>query len=327
MTPIRTILNPALFQGDMSRRGYFEGWYFKLIDGDGKTAAAVIPGVALGGTPGSQDSHAFVQFILGQQARYFKYGLDSFRADKRRFRVSIGENEFSADGIKLCLGDGAARVEGELRFHDGLPFPTGPVWPGIMGPYGFVPGMECYHGIVSIRHGISGSLFAEGSQLNFNGGTGYIEKDWGRSFPSAWVWLQANHFSDGPAFLFSVADIPWRRSSFVGFFAFLHLNGRLIRFATYTGACLVSLNEREGAIHAEIRQRDRVLAVTARPGLGGLLMAPKNGLMNTAIEETISATVEVRLLDGGRTVYEGVSACAGMERYNHETLLKRVTVK
>ncbi|MCK7537696.1 MAG: tocopherol cyclase family protein [Marinilabiliales bacterium] len=29
---------------------------------------------------------------------------------------------------------------------------------------------------------------------DFSGGRGYIEKDWGHSFPSAYVWMQSNHF-------------------------------------------------------------------------------------------------------------------------------------
>lgn len=55
--------------------------------------------------------------------------------------------------------------------------------PGIMGWYAWVPTMECYHGVVSLDHAISGKLMIEDQAHDFNGGRGYIEKDWGKSFP------------------------------------------------------------------------------------------------------------------------------------------------
>lgn len=323
MTSIYKICNPELFQGDMNRRGYFEGWYFKLIDRTMSTAVAVIPGVALGDSPSAAGSHAFVQFILGQRAEYYRFPLSDFQSDNKRFSVGIGGNAFSREGISLNLGQGGSPIRGELAFTGVLPFPKTLCWPGIMGPYGFVPGMECYHGIVSIRHTITGSLKIDGHEVSFDGGTGYIEKDWGRSFPSSWIWLQANHFGEGSAFLFSVADIPWRGSSFRGFFAFLHHKGRLHRFATYTGARLALLQENESSINAALISKAGRLEISARPGPGGLLKAPKNGLMDRLIEESISATVAVRLTDGrGNTIFDGISPCAGMERYDYEKLLQ-----
>ena len=63
-----------------------------------------------------------------------------------------------------------------------------------MGPYTFAPFMECYHGVLSFDHTIAGSLAVDGQELDFTGGHGYIEKDWGQAFPKAWIWTQSNHF-------------------------------------------------------------------------------------------------------------------------------------
>ena len=51
-----------------------------------------------------------------------------------------------------------------------------------MGPFSFVPLMECYHGILSMNHSLKGTLSFQGENLLFTGGKGYIEKDWGHSF-------------------------------------------------------------------------------------------------------------------------------------------------
>ena len=57
--------------------------------------------------------------------------------------------------------------------------------PGIMGWYSFVPFMECKHGVVSMFHSLKGGLQIGDRYVDFNDGTGYIEKDWGRSFPES----------------------------------------------------------------------------------------------------------------------------------------------
>jgi hypothetical protein len=103
-----------------------------------------------------------------------------------------------------------------------------------MGPYACVPFMECYQGIISMDHVINGELVIDGERIDFTNGRGYMEKDWGRSFPSAYFWMQSNHFSEaGISLKCSVAKIPWMRGSFVGFIAGVWLKDRLIRFTTY----------------------------------------------------------------------------------------------
>ncbi|NHB83865.1 hypothetical protein G7085_02035 [Tessaracoccus sp. HDW20] len=42
--------------------------------------------------------------------------------------------------------------------------------PGIMGWYGYVPVMECRHGIVSFGHDLEGTLIVEGRPTSFQGG-------------------------------------------------------------------------------------------------------------------------------------------------------------
>ena len=63
-----------------------------------------------------------------------------------------------------------------------------------MGWYSFVPFMECNHGIVSVNHDLYGEISVNGNVIDFNNGKGYIEKDWGVSFPEAWIWIQSNNF-------------------------------------------------------------------------------------------------------------------------------------
>ena len=36
--------------------------------------------------------------------------------------------------------------------------------------------------------------YIDGKTIDFTNGIGYIEKDWGKSFPNSWIWMQTNHF-------------------------------------------------------------------------------------------------------------------------------------
>ena len=315
MGRIDTIRNPERFQGRGKRTNYFEGWYFKLVDRERESAMALIPGVSMGDTPG--DRHAFVQFIDDRTGRvgYFRFPFEDFHAAKDRFLVEIGPNRFDAHGLTVDLKDGDLSVKGTLVFDGVVPFPKTRWSPGVMGPFSYVPGMECYHGIVNIRHRIHGAIDVGGQPQVLEGGEGYIEKDWGRSFPKSWVWVQANHFPETDAsFLFSIADIPWIRGSFVGFLCFLLHNGHLYRFATYNRSRIVKFERTGTTVHAVVRGPQGALAFTADRGAAGILKAPKDGRMEREIEESLAATVNVQIIDRrGRMIFEGTSRQAGME--------------
>jgi len=81
-----------------------------------------------------------------------------------------------------------------------------------MGIFAYIPKMECSHGVVSMNHGLEGILKINGEEIDFTGGKGYIEKDWGTSFPKQYIWIQCNNFKNQTTRVFSsVADIPFMR--------------------------------------------------------------------------------------------------------------------
>lgn len=311
----RSIWHPEAFQGRGRRRHYFEGWYYKLIDSERKTAVAVIPGIALGEKP--EDAHAFIQFINATtgEVRYFRFALDEFKASEKDLDVSIGRNRFTRSSMHLEIDDGKDTLSADLRFEDIVRFPELRPFPGIMGPFSLVPWMECYHGVVNITHSIEGKLVFSGREINFTEGEGYIEKDWGTSFPDAWIWMQANHFEEaGTSFMFSLASIPWLGKHFPGLISLLLIDGRVHLFATYNFARVKSLDLESTSMRALITKPGYSLEVKASYEDAGVLMAPKNGMMTRKIKESITADVHVKLTDGkSKVLFEGSSKCAGLE--------------
>lgn len=315
MYAFKRLFNPELFQGVHKRTNYFEGWYYKLIDRQARNAFAVIPGVSCGSS--GKEKHAFVQILNaeGCGTHYATFELGDFRVNKKRFEIEIGKNYFSRTQIKLEIATADFSLEGHLLFNGIIPYPKTLFSSGIMGPFSYVPFMECHHGIVNVHHELSGTLKWCGSPIDFGEGCGYIEKDWGTSFPEAWIWLQSNHFDCGNAtFLFSIAKIPWLGRSFTGLLCFLRIDRTFHIFATYTGARVTFLSHTGDVLSIEIEDRKYRMEITARQTGGGMLKAPKNGLMTGVITESLSADIEV-LLSGkdGRSVFKGKGEHAGLE--------------
>jgi hypothetical protein len=187
-----------------------------------------------------------------------------------------------------------------------------------MGWFAWVPGMECYHGIVSMDHLITGGFMINGKRVDFSGGRGYMEKDWGRAMPRAWIWMQCNHFNrDGASLSFSIADIPWGGRSFTGFLGGFLLDGQLHRFSTYTGAKISQLSVSESAVQFALQDKTKRLMVTAQRAGGHSLQAPTLLQMDRRIMETLSADIDVtfekKINNVWQPVFSGQGQFAGLE--------------
>lgn len=323
MYPILKQFNPEMFQGRFKRKNYFEGWYFKLVDELGKNVWAIIPGVSYGHS--EQDVHAFIQVIDAQNYKtsYFKYDISMFKYSGTDFDISIADNTFNRNRICLNLNNEDFQIQGELDFYDIVPFPKTIFNPGIMGPYSFIPFMECYHGIINIHHQINGSILINNQQVSFSNGYGYIEKDWGKSFPESWVWLQSNHFvQKNVSVMFSIAKIPWLNKHFIGFVSFLRINEKLYRFATYSGAKIQHFECKNQYFKVVVGDKRYTMTISGDYAQSGVLKAPKMGGMSREINESISSTIFVALVDKkGELIFNGQGKKVGMEIVG-ETLYK-----
>ncbi len=288
----RSFFNPEHFQGWGKTRKYFEGWYFKLVSADGNYALAIIPGIAM---DANGNKHAFIQVLDGKlrTAEYVRFKADEFVASPFDFNISIGENRFSSSFIELHLPE----LSGRIEFDKIVPWPKPFYSPGIMGPYAFAPFMECYHGIVSMDHGLSGILMKGNVEMSFKEGRGYIEKDWGRSFPEAYIWLQCNHFSaTGISLKLSVAKIPWIKSAFTGFIAGFWYQNKLIRFTTYNRSRLVKCHISIDRVDVVLENSQYVLEVFGKRSGATSLASPISGFMDGRIEESMSSEISVTII-------------------------------
>lgn len=305
----RATWNPDMYHGWGRTRNYFEGWYFKIVDPTERFVFALIPGISLGK---NGDTHAFIQMLDGKKSTstYHEFPADNFQPSSETFELALADNFFSANQLHLNLPE----LQGELHWQNRYPWPRMLGAPGIMGWFSFVPFMECYHGVVSLNHTLQGRMRVYGEDVDFTDGKGYIEKDWGRSFPRAYVWMQSNHFdqTDRASMMASAAHIPWLGSYFVGFISGMWLEDKLFKFATYTGARKFLKIEGE-SVELVFKNPKTELRILANQAAGTSLISPLSGEMKGKIQESLQATLQVELLENGQRIFEGTGINAGLE--------------
>lgn len=307
----RALLHDEGYSGPLKSSRYFEGWYTRQVTADKSRTLAVIVGISLASEP-----HAFIQLLSGPEGKVLKvkYPLEELIARRDRFEVQLGGNFFSPDRMVLSIHNGGEVVEGELEFSERVPFPSTPVSPGVMGPFSWVPFMECIHGIISMDHCVNGQIKWNDDIVDFSSGRGYIEKDRGRSMPTEWIWVHTNQFENpGNSLLLSVARIPFLGGSFAGHLGFLRFDSQLHRFGTYTGSRVFGSSS-GSKLDIRVESRHRVLELWLEwEGDGGTLDAPVDGSMSREIVESPLSTVKAILRERGSLIWEGKACPAAVE--------------
>jgi tocopherol cyclase len=307
------LFNPEIFQGNLKKKHYFEGWYFKNVTLDNSSALSFIPGVSL--TEG--DAHAFIQVMsnLTGQTDYIRYPLDEFIWDRRKLYLKVGSSIFTESGIDLKIRSKNIEVAGQIAYMNVVKYPKSLFSPGIMGWYSFIPFMECNHGIISVTHDLLGELTINNKVIDFNKGKGYIEKDWGVSFPEAWIWIQSNNFNEhDTSFSFSIAKIPWMGRFFIGFICFLYLNKKFYLFSTYNKSVVSEVKHSDEVIEISIHNKRNILKIKVIKNFFGNLVAPVSGGMSRIIKESIDSEVHIQLFGKNENlVYEGTGKNVGLE--------------
>ncbi|KAI8818550.1 uncharacterized protein EV422DRAFT_171628 [Fimicolochytrium jonesii] len=134
----------------------------------------------------------------------------------RERQILHPELRFDKAGLTQEWERKALSVRGSVKFVDSVRFPTSTLNPTVMGPFSYLPALECYHGVVSLYHKTIGSVRFETAagakehEFDVTGGEGYLEKDHGINFPKSWIWLQTGSFvkETGSSLLLTIADVP-----------------------------------------------------------------------------------------------------------------------
>ncbi len=307
---------PDRFHFPRRRQDYFEGWYFKIVDATRRHVWALIPGIMYGTRPG--EDHSFVQVVRGETGEYYylSFPASDFVPWSRAFHVNVGENQFSAAGVRLALREPELTLEGSLEFSRVWRWPDTAWSPGSMGFFNYLPRMQCYIQVCALDMALQGSLRWGQQEVDFTGGRGYIEKNWGRAFPYSWIWVQSNHFpADRVSLSCSLAQIPFMGTRFQGFIIGFGLDGKLFSFSTMKRSRCQAWAQGEDVVLRAVNARHLLTVETRAPREGFIeLRAPRRGQMMPLLQENLSGQVAVRLeTRSGDMLYAGTGHCAGIE--------------
>ncbi len=313
MKKLFLIKNPDVFQGESklnTDKMYFEGWYYKNTNSN--EGIAFIPGINID----KKDRNAFIQVITRNSSYFINYNINDFEFNLSPFYIKIGNSTFSKDGINIDIKDNTQniRINGEIKYKNSININTNFLSPNVMGPFSYIPFMECNHAILSMKSNINGEVIINDKKISFYNNVGYIEKDWGYSFPKSYIWCQANDFKNPDvSFMISIADIPFKMFSFRGIICVLIINGKEYKFTTYNNVKLLEYELNKNYINITLKKGKYNLNIKSNYDKGLKLSAPIKGEMKRDIYESISSLITITLKENNNVIFSDTSKNCGLE--------------
>lgn len=235
---------------------------------------------------------ATIQIITHSETFFVEFPNVKYKKNNS-LEFSIDKNKFSKNGISLNINTNDLKIEGNIRFNDFTVLKY-----DIMGPFSFVPFMQCKHKVYSLSHRVNGEISINNKIYDFNNSIGYIEGDSGSSFPEKYFWTHS--FFEKGSLMLSVASIPFLFWHFEGIIGFVLINNQQIRIATYLGAKIVDLNN--GKI--KIKQGKYTFNVKLINKNEKILYAPVSGEMKRFIKENISSSAKYSLTKNNKKIFK-----------------------
>eukprot|EP01084_Bolivina_argentea_P213346 362361_1 len=368
--PERAHYSSQQFINSKSNR-LFEGWYYKIASKDFQFA--IIPGAYH--STNQDGNYAFIMLVATDFMYAYRYPIHTYITSHgsihtdQQFYINIGPNNFSRNSVSLHLESKyihsiqpinykniSIPIKIHLSFLDqDIGFPVTLFQLGAMGYYGWIPFLECYHGILAMNYLVFGSIqinnkfvykYEENNNDNSELAHGYLEKDWGTNFPQTWIWIQANNFEkdENVSLTLALARLPMIGDSIVtkaGYLGGLYLNKKVYKLGTYTWSVVKKLDiiDEKGnrKIDIEIHsfwgyQRLKVIANIpnemytmnrdeARKLKPHLLVPQSDGYMMPTLLEWINARVWIRFEDDDMDlVFESESYPATVECHSDDNM-------
>lgn len=307
--------NPYLFQGEKylnkpnNYSNYFEGWYFK--NSNNLETISFIPGINI-----SKTKEAFIQIITNNGSYFVDYNITDFKFGIKPFYIKIGNNIFSKDGIFIDINDNNQNliINGNIKYSDSININSNIINPNIMGPFSYIPFMECNHAILSMKNNANGIIKINNRKINFDNSTGYIEKDWGCSFPKSYIWCQGNNFENSNAsFMLSIADIPFKAFNFIGIICVLMIGNNEFKFTTYNNTKLLKYCINKNYLDITLKKDPYYLNIQSKNYQKQKLSAPIEGKMEKDIFESVSSLITVTLIKNDSVIFSDTSNNCGLE--------------
>ena len=307
------IKNPDLFQGEKylkNNKNYFEGWYFKNINNN--NGIAFIPGININ----KEEKKAFIQIITNESSYFIDYNINDFTFCLNPFYIKIKNNFFSKNGIHIDINNEEKNIKiyGNVKYSNVININTNFLNPNIMGPFSYIPFMECNHAILNMKNKTNGIINVNNKKIDLNNEIGYIEKDWGYSFPKSYIWCQGNDFiNTNASFMLSIANIPFKIFEFKGIICDLIIDDKEYKFTTYNNTKITNYDISDNKLNITLKKGNYFLNISSNYDDNFRLLAPVKGKMEKGIFESISSVITVTLKRNDEIIFTDTSKNCGLE--------------
>src|SRR4051794_31311779 len=304
-------------------RGYhgvgMEGWFWRITHAPAGVVVVVLAAVnrdAAGGTWGmtalAVHPGGFVRSATVDRVRVARRGIGL------RFEDEAGHAVLAADDgrLRVDLGPDAGV---DVAFADRVGWPARRAFGGI-GPAQAIPGLSQYWHPHLLGARVRGAARAGAAELDLDGATAYAEKNWGAGgHPPAWWWGQAHGFDREDAcvaFAGGRAALgPLRLPAATA--VVVALGGEVLRLVSPLVPLRVEVDDRGWRLRgrtARYRVEVEGHAGGTEPHVLPVPIPAERGRHEEQSAMHLAGTLHVHVRRGARTVFEGASALAGLER-------------
>jgi hypothetical protein len=286
-----------------------EGYYWRIVDASADSVIVLLCGVCQG-----PDGPWATVAVAAHPGGFVRHAVIAPAAGERRcFGVRAGETvQGSAEGLQAHLG-GDTWIE--VRARSRVLWPR-PVF-GALGPAHIVPGLGQYWHPVVLAARVEGQACIGGLPVRLDGATAYAEKNWGPRFAGHWWWGHADAFPGGDVTVaFAGGRMALAGRVVAPTAVVVRLGAQVLRFSPPLALVHVRATDRAWSIRAQSPRHRVEIEGDAGGAEPHLLPVPDvaSGRVDMRSRQYLAGRLRLRLSRGTRTVFEGESPLAGLER-------------
>lgn len=286
-----------------------EGYYWRIVDASAGSVVVFLCGIC----EGLEGPWATVA-VAAHPGDFVRHTTIAPAAGRRDcFGVHAAEIlQGSAEGLQAHIGDDTWI---ELRTRSRVHWPR-PVF-GALGPAQAVPGLGQYWQPVVLAARVEGHACIGGRPVRLDGATAYAEKNWGPGFAGHWWWGHAGAFGAGDVTVaFAGGRLALAGRVVPPTAVVVRLGARVLRFAPPLARVHVRATDRTWAIRVRSARHQVEIEGDAGDAAPHLLPVPDvaSGRVDMRSRQYLAGRLRLRVRRSSRTVFEGESPLAGLER-------------
>lgn len=309
---------------------WFEGWYIRVVDSSNHLSFATIT------TTGTHEKKflmsepyppGYKAFVFAPKNPREAFSVEEFPKQTQLIRPGLvprkelwkasGGSELTLSGLDLRMNESSYRIE--ISFGQHTPWnPQNVNW-GPAGVAGFLPMLPLQWFVVSTKTEVTYRITKPDGTKIQGQGFAHIEKNWGKTFPQAWMWIQG--ISKNGEHQLAIAGGPLKLgpSTLTTFLVGVRgpdlsvdinpAQGPQVKYETWSDPC----NGRFRIRAKNLRYKVEVLASAPRETFVPLAIPTSQGYLKNLAQESFYSTVRVKVWDFGKLIYKHEHSASALE--------------